>query len=160
MTTVAEHAKQIRKTLKAAGISSKQVSVRSESYSMGSSINITIRDLSVPYAVVKAAASEHERIDRDENGEILSGCNRYVSIDLDHDAVKAIAETLGDDGVREFMGWKIYPCYTLDNRRDGESVPGLRGFYGKIYNIAQAVECIYKAGPATLADRICALADG
>jgi hypothetical protein len=83
----------VRKTLKDSyGYSSRQVSVRSDSFSMGSSIDVTIKDPSVNYAVVEAVASGQESIRRDEySGEILSGGNRYVSVSYSREAEKALA---------------------------------------------------------------------
>lgn len=83
MSTVSRAA-EIRKALKAHGWTSRDVSVRSDIYSMGSSIDIRIKNADVPSAVVKALASGHESIRYDEySGEILSGGNRYVSVVYD-----------------------------------------------------------------------------
>lgn len=90
--TCAESAAEIRAALKSRGISSRQVSVRADSYSMGSAVRIEIKDASVPLARVKAAAMKHERIDRDQWGEILNGGNRYVDIHYTSEARKALAE--------------------------------------------------------------------
>lgn len=80
-TSAADDAREIRKAYKAAGI---RASVRSKSYSGGSSIRVTLNSGSYPEA--KRIAYGAQRIDRCEySGEILSGCNRYVFIDLSDD---------------------------------------------------------------------------
>lgn len=95
-TTVAEAAKIIRKRIKdELGANSKQVSVRSSSYSMGSSISVRIKDPSVNYAAVEAIANRQESISRCEySGEILSGGNRYVSVEYDSGACDEYAAVL------------------------------------------------------------------
>ena len=88
-----DHAAEIRAALKAKGWSSRKISVRADYYSMGSSIDITIKDVSIPLNVVKAIAEDHERIDRCQfSGEILAGCNRYVHVRYDYDVLKAAAQ--------------------------------------------------------------------
>lgn len=88
-----EHAAYIRHQLKTQyGWTSRQVSVKARSYSMGSSIDVRIKDASVPIAVVKEIAQKAERIDRDPSGEILSGGNRFVSVSYDSDVLQAMGE--------------------------------------------------------------------
>lgn len=88
-----EHAKEIRATLKAKhGWSTRDVSVRSKYFSMGSSVDVTIKNPTVPLPVVKAIAEAAESIRRCEiTGEILSGGNRYVSVSYSHEAQAMIA---------------------------------------------------------------------
>jgi len=88
-----ERAKALRKAMKERGITSHQVSVRSEYFSLGSSISVTIKDPDISLAVIRELALEHSRIDRDQrSGEILSGCNRYVSVQIGWDAKKKLAD--------------------------------------------------------------------
>lgn len=89
--SAADAAKTIRTNLKKLyGITSRQVSVRSESFSGGSSISISINDPSVDAKEVKNLAEGHESISRCEmTGEILSGCNRYVNVGYSEKAVEA-----------------------------------------------------------------------
>lgn len=76
-----DRAAEIRAALKAKHITSRQVSVRADYFSMGSSITITIKDANVRASVVSAIANQHESISRCHlTGEILSGGNRYVSV--------------------------------------------------------------------------------
>lgn len=90
-TTAAEDAAAIRKELKTRhGWTSRQISVRADNYSMGSSIHVTIKDASIPSRVVEAIANKAESIDRDQWGEILSGGNRFVHCGYDSSALDAM----------------------------------------------------------------------
>lgn len=90
--TTTEHAATIRATLKRDhGWTGRQVSVRSDLYSMGSSIRVVIRDPSVPIETVRRVAMPAEKVDRDQFGEILSGGNRYVEVSYDWE----VLETMG-----------------------------------------------------------------
>lgn len=82
----------IRAALKAKGWSSRDVSVKSEYYSMGSSIRVVIKNPTVPSAVVESIANEHESIDRDQWGEILSGGNRFVFVNYSAEALAHAAD--------------------------------------------------------------------
>lgn len=86
--TTTEYAAEIRAILKHRhGWSSRQVSVRAEYYSMGSSIEVEIKDAAVPLSIVKALAEKAEHVRRCEvSGEILGGGNRYVSVRYSHAA--------------------------------------------------------------------------
>jgi hypothetical protein len=92
----AESARLIRSELKARhGWTSRQVSVKSDSYSMGSSIDIKIKVPGISIAAVEEVANGQERIHRCEHtGEILSGGNRYVSVSLDWELIKREAVKL------------------------------------------------------------------
>lgn len=94
-TSVAETAKSIRTALKAAGMSNRQVSVKSSRYSMGSSVTVEILDLSVNMALVKKIAMAHETCRRCEvTGDILSGGNRFIFVNVDSAALEALVATL------------------------------------------------------------------
>jgi len=105
---VKDRAKKIRKTLKREyGWNAKQVSVRISRYSMGQSINVTIKDQQVPGRIVKAVAQDQESIDRcPASGEILSGGNTFVFVDYDYDALLDLADLLADElaGIDEAKG--------------------------------------------------------
>ena len=91
-TTVAEAAAKIRAALKAKGWSSKDVSVRSESYSMGTAIRAEIKNARVPIALVKEIADKESHVRYCEySGEILSGGNRFVTVTYSDEARKARA---------------------------------------------------------------------
>lgn len=89
-TSPAEAARLIRTALKSRhGWTSRQVSVRSDSFSMGSSIDIKIKAPGISIAAVQEIAREQESISRCEiTGEILSSGNRYVSVELDWGLVR------------------------------------------------------------------------
>jgi hypothetical protein len=87
-----ERAAIIRKALKAQHkLSGRDVSVRAEHFSMGSSIEIKIKNPEVSVDAVKAIAEPHEKIDRDQFGEILGGGNRFLHIGYSSEARTALA---------------------------------------------------------------------
>lgn len=87
-----ERAAMIRAELKKQHkLSSKDVSVRARHYSMGSSIDVTIKNQAVKLQAVKEIAEAHEKIDRDGFGEILSGGNRFVHVSYSSEAREAMA---------------------------------------------------------------------
>lgn len=89
--TTTERAAAIRAAYRAKGWTGRDISVRSESFSMGSAIRVSIKNPKVPFAWAKEIAEGHERIDRcSVSGEILSGCNRYVTVNYAHEAETAI----------------------------------------------------------------------
>ncbi|MHC4176022.1 MAG: hypothetical protein ACYSWU_00860 [Planctomycetota bacterium] len=99
--TTTDHAKEIRKAYKAKGWNSRMVSVRSEYFSMGSSIDVTVKDARVNVEDAKRIAKGHDRVDRCQySGEILSGGNRYVSVRISDQAREALG-TPYLDRVRE-----------------------------------------------------------
>lgn len=85
---VAQAAARIRKALKAElGLTSRQVSVRSERYSMGSSIDVYIKEPLVSKEKVQEIADRERKVRYCEaSGEVLSGGNRFVDVQysLDH----------------------------------------------------------------------------
>ncbi len=91
--TATESAAMIRKALKRDhGWTGRQVSVRSEYYSMGSSIHVRIKDPSVNPALVRKVAGCHQRVRRCEiSGEILSGGNMFVNVSWDHDVLRTMS---------------------------------------------------------------------
>lgn len=93
----AQHAKEIRTALKAKGITSRHVSVRTDRYSMGSTLRVTIKDATVSKETVEAIASGHESVRRDEYGEIMNGGNRYVDVSYEYGALNVVREALGTE---------------------------------------------------------------
>lgn len=78
-----ERAAQMRKEFKANGWNARKIGVRTEYFSMGSAIHVTVRDASVDCNKAKEIAGGFERIDRCEiSGEILSGGNCYLHFGL------------------------------------------------------------------------------
>lgn len=84
-----EAASDIRATLKKQhGWTSKQVSVVSDVYSMGSTVRVMIKDPAVNIEDVKAVAEPHESIRRCEmTGDILSGGNMYIHVNYSSEAM-------------------------------------------------------------------------
>ncbi len=81
-TTPAEAAKTVRQALKdELGLTSRDVSVRSERYSLGSSVHVTIKTKGVRLSEVERIANRVQKIRRCEfTGDILGGGNRYVHV--------------------------------------------------------------------------------
>lgn len=90
--TAAEDAAAIRARLKAEhGWTSQQVSVRARNFSLGSAVDVFIKDPSVPLPPVKAIAEGAESIRRCEiTNEILGGGNRYVHVRYERVAEEAL----------------------------------------------------------------------
>ena len=89
----ATDSKTIRKNLKAKGITSRQVSVRNSSYSMGSSVYVTIKDPTVPFDLVEEIAMAEQRVRRCEiTHDILSGGNMFVQVSYSREAEAVLAE--------------------------------------------------------------------
>jgi len=81
--TAANPTEQVRSELKALKITPKMVSVRATANGM----NVVIKSRGV-FAAVNAAANKHSRVDRcHASGEILNGCNYYVSVEFDRSLV-------------------------------------------------------------------------
>jgi len=90
--TLAEDATTIRAELKRRGWTSRQVAVRSESFSMGSSITVTIKAAGIPLATVHEIAERAEHVRRCEvTGDILGGGNRYVTVHFDRVLLASVA---------------------------------------------------------------------
>ena len=121
--TTKERAKAIRKALKAKGWNAKKISVRVHSYSMGASINVTIKDASIARKTVEAIANGFQRIDRCAySGEILGGCNTYVSVSYASgslDGLKAIFRAELETGAENFLGY-----YVTDDEKNTEILLG------------------------------------
>jgi hypothetical protein len=57
-------AKNIRNAIKALGYGSRDVSVRNRSYSMGSTVDVTIKHWAVPFQTVREAGKARSRAPR------------------------------------------------------------------------------------------------
>jgi len=80
-----ERAQLIRKELKTKyGWNNRQVSVRSDS----NSIRVIINEADIARKDVSAIAEPHEKIRRDQFGDILSGGNIYLSVVYSTEALK------------------------------------------------------------------------
>jgi hypothetical protein len=111
--TTTEAAAEIRAQLKRKGWTSRQVSVRAEQFSMGSAINVLVKDPAVPLQPVRDAAEPHEHIRRCEvTGEILGGGNRYLSVRYSSEALEVIGRRYADAvqrAVNQASGTSLIP---------------------------------------------------
>ena len=89
-----EAAAKIRAALKTMGLSSRDVSVRSDLYSLGSTILIRIKAPGVSRKKVQKIASPYGRVRRDKSGEILGGGNRFVDVSYDDAALQPEADRI------------------------------------------------------------------
>jgi hypothetical protein len=104
LTSIAIIAKDIRNKLKAAGVKAR---VLARNYSMGSSLDVYY--VSGGYTKCKEIAETAQSIRYDDaSGEILSGGNRFVHINMDHDTVKALEGAL--------FPAVAYACESLEGR--------------------------------------------
>ena len=82
---------EIRKLLKERGWNSRKVSVRGGRLTYSGEVRVTIKDPAVPYHEVEKLAKGFEKIDRDHlSGEILSGGNTYVDVNLSESVVRVL----------------------------------------------------------------------
>lgn len=111
--TTTEFAATIRQTLKKQyGITSRQVSVKADHFSMGSAIRVRIKDMNISSKLVEGVAKQAESIRRCEySGEILSGGNRYVTVSYDWDTLKTIADRWMDAVRVAVVALKAEPTY-------------------------------------------------
>jgi hypothetical protein len=158
MSTV-DRSAQIRAALKAKGWSSRDVSVKSDLYSMGSSIHITIKNPAVPASVVKSIAQGHESISRDAyTGEILSGGNRYVFVNYSDAALDAFVVKWRDavaSAVAQIKGSYLIPVEGSDfmvgegSNGWGYSIWSTNSFKANVTSIDEAARWI----GASMADK-------
>jgi hypothetical protein len=110
-----EASTKIRAALAAAGFGRADVSVRNDSYSMGSTVRVRIKRAEVPLSQVETIASAHQRISRDESGEILGGGNMFVDISYESDALAAVTDRLREQlaaGRTRFGLFELTPSST------------------------------------------------
>lgn len=90
MMTNRELSRTIQEELKDAGIPRKAYSIRVTDAGFSTAINIKVKDISINKSIVEEVANRHEKIRYDARSyEILSGCNTFVSVQYDYDALKA-----------------------------------------------------------------------
>jgi hypothetical protein len=108
-----EASKKIRAALKAKGYSKAEVSVYNQSYSLGSTVYVTIKQAAIPLATIEEIAKVGERVDRDSaTGEILGGGNCFVDVRygdgvLDEQAKRINQQVAGER--RIFGRFSLYP---------------------------------------------------
>jgi hypothetical protein len=90
MASATETAASIRESLKKLGFTGRDISVRAESYLMGSTIHVRVINPRVSLAVARAVAARYEHVRRDDGtGEILGGGNRFVDVEHDRKTLAA-----------------------------------------------------------------------
>lgn len=112
-----EASKKIRTLLAAAGYGKADVSVYNKSYSMGSTVYVTIKRAEVPLTKIEGIASAGESIDRDASGEIMSGGNTFVDVRYAGGALDAAA-TSAEEQIN--AGRKRFGSYSLQSERADE----------------------------------------
>lgn len=124
LTPCAEAARDMRRSLKARGIGSDAVSVRSNNFSMGSSLDVVVKRPGVDVDMVREIAAKYERISRCEiTGEILGGGNRYLHVGFCPSAVRACVAAASSE---------IRDAFEKAKNDPGRMVPvvaGLRAFF-------------------------------
>lgn len=136
--SIKEKAQAVRDELKKIGITSRQVSVRSEYCGFSTALHITIKDLAIERATVEKIAKKYEELDIDKyTGEILSGGNTYVLVSFDYNArnrayeeyadiINDIDKVSEDGGIYDLgKGWTVRKC--------------INGGYGYCYNGEQLI---------------------
>ena len=85
----------IRKELKAAGITSKDVSVRVRDSLYDTAVNIKIKNPKIKKSKVEEIAKKYQSVDHDERTyEILAGGNTYIFVDYEYGVVEEAAAEL------------------------------------------------------------------
>jgi len=105
-----EKAQELRKELKAHGITGKDVSVRTDH----NSIEVKIKNMSIDIRKVEELATKYQSIDRDEmSGETLSG-SEFVFVSYDWEILReeskkyfSVAEKVLNTKIKEGSGEKI-----------------------------------------------------
>ncbi len=106
-----EIAARIRRNLKKVDKTwnAKKISVRTRLYSMGSSIDVTIKDATVNFAAVRDIA-ESEQVVRtcEYSGDILGGGNLFIHVDFAKEALESLTkqarEEIGDKESGKVLG--------------------------------------------------------
>lgn len=125
----AEDAKIIRKRLKLElGLSSKDVSVKTQSGGMSSAVNVTIKTRKAlgKLSKIKEIGTDNEDYDTDATGEILGGGNTFIFVELDYkfreelsDKIQKDFEKLTGGEVGESDSYKLYGKIQINTISDG-----------------------------------------
>lgn len=93
--TTKELSQTIRKELKAAGFTSKDVSIRVRDSLYDTSVRITVKNPLVKLSEVEAVAKKFEEIDYDMRAmEILAGGNTYIHCQYEYGVIEDAASSL------------------------------------------------------------------
>lgn len=80
---------KIRQIIKELGYKRNQVSVKTSEYGVANtSLRITIKDLSINAEALEAKINHLENIRVDCMGEFLEGCNTFIFVNYDYEALK------------------------------------------------------------------------
>lgn len=113
----------IRKTLKAKGYTSKDVSVRVRNSLYDTSVNITVKNPLVRLSEVEKVVKRFEEIDLDEySGEILAGCNVYVHCQYAYGIFKDVTEGLITIAEKVLANEEQYSGHAIAKNREGKEV--------------------------------------
>ncbi len=118
----ADQTKLIRKAYKARGWNRNAIAVKNHSYSMGSSMRVTIKQPAVAsdYAEILRLANAGEKISYCEiTNEILSGGNRFVTVDFSDEAKTYLAAPIMGDVTRA--------CVKANEDKNGSSIYRIEG---------------------------------
>lgn len=87
-----ELSREIVTKLKEAGIARKDFSIRVRDTGYDTAVNIRLKNAAVRISEVTAITVQYKSVRYDEySGEILAGCNTYVFVDYDSDALNRAA---------------------------------------------------------------------
>jgi len=110
---ITDRAKEIRTALKAAGWTSRDVSVTRKRCTYSYTIRVEIKNAALPLALVESIARKHENVRRCEvTGEILAGGNTYLDVEYADSALAPFTSEIlsllpGDGGVCDVAGWRV-----------------------------------------------------
>lgn len=116
-TTPAQDAAEIRKAFKVAGI---KASVRTQTYTGGSTIQVDLKKGS--FKAAKEIALGFEKVDRcSVTGEILGGSNRYISVGIAESLLDEIKQLIWNAAASEpFEHLGVRYLFVADRLDNGE----------------------------------------
>lgn len=161
--TALETTKSIRAALRAAGITSKQVSVRYRSSLYDNAWDVTIKDRNISELQVKNICNAFSHVDREEGtGEILAGGNDYVFVQRKYGCppdgsqyLNSVKETISKLEM-EGQGEKINGTDWVIFKERG----GFRGFCKDLEKIDWYLARFFAAGWQGVADSIASIIKG
>lgn len=125
-----ERAQAIRKELRAElGATSRDISVRSDKYSMGATIHVMIKSADYSLDAVRKIAESHANVRRCEiTGDILCGGNTHISVDYTAEALAPMVEKLQAElssvkGIGETVKIRGLTCFNCPSGHNGYGGP-------------------------------------
>ena len=111
-----ELSNEIRKTLKEAGFTSKDYSIRVRDAGYSTTVNIEVKNPMVRLSVLKQVAKQFEVVDRDErSGEILQGGNTFVHCQYEDDIFDEVIQPFMETAKQVFESSKWDGCKIAKN---------------------------------------------